>query len=547
MELEHNNPQPLSFCILFIVLLGILAFGATLKVGFLWDDHEMIVNNPIIKTISISNLKHIFTHDVFEGHGDDYFRPLQSLSYMLDYKIWGLKPFGFHLTNLLLHLANAVLLFFLLSKLFSSQQTGFFSACLFVVHPIIVEQLLIVAGRAELLSACFMLGGILWFIRSPKTVFGPVCLFGFSLLSKESGMAMPFFLGLLAFISPSYRLSKNQLFGFGSILGIYFLIRHWILPVSFFPVSAYEASQSFIRDVPSALIQYVRILLLPFDLHSHRRMLFSMPFGVAALLSWAALFFALVLKKYKSGLFFLGWFLIGFAPKIPLLVTNSLMLDHWAYLSAVSFCGAIGYFVNASHDKYLWANKYSYALFGGLLCLWMLLSAFFSVARSTDEKMYLWALRYPTSSIVRANMGLLYYQQGLYQNAYPLLEQSLQMNFSPGTANVLALTEWKMGEKEKAKNHLAKLIASNPDDFQSRANLALVTGGKEGLQQINEVLSLAPHRIGALMIKATLQASIKDYESSKQTYLRILELDPTNEAARNALESSAHLLQRPHG
>jgi len=63
--------------LLFICLFGFLAFGSTLRGGFLWDDHEMIEKNPHITAINITNLKYIFTHDAFDGKGDPYYRPLQ--------------------------------------------------------------------------------------------------------------------------------------------------------------------------------------------------------------------------------------------------------------------------------------------------------------------------------------------------------------------------------------------------------------------------------------------------------------------------------------
>lgn len=547
MIIDQDKSQSLSFCVLFIILLGVLAFAATLKAGFIWDDHEMIVNNPVIKSVSLSHLKHIFTHDIFEGHGDAYYRPVQSLSYMADYAIWGLHPVGYHITNLLLHLANAVLLFFIFSLLFSNQQIGFFSASLFVVHPIIIEQLLIIAGRAELLSTFFMFFGIYYLFRNPKSIWIPLASFALSLLSKESGMAMPILLGLVWIKNPKFKLSRKLMAGFMLVFGAYLLIRHWVLPITFLPLSRMDMAMGLIRDVPSSITEYLRIILLPFDLHSHRRMIFSIPYAAAAILFWIGALVFLAMKKNREGLFFLGWYLLAFLPKIPLLVTNALMLDHWAYVSAAGICGALALLVNQSHQKFLWAQKFSYVVFGGLLCFWMLLSAFYGVARGSDEKMYLWALRYPSSSIVRSNLGLIYYQQGQYQMARPLLEESLKMNFNTGSANILALTEWKLGNERQAINRLEKLILTNPNDFQSRNNLALIIGGRDGLKIINEVLESQPQRIGSYLIKAALQLSLHDEAGARETYLKVLSLDPDNYAARKALESSAHLLQLPHG
>jgi hypothetical protein len=83
-----------------VVILALTAFIPTVKTGFMWDDHVMIEANPYIRVWSLSNLKHDFSHDVFDGHGDSYYRPLQTLMNRLDYSLWGLQPRGFNLTKL---------------------------------------------------------------------------------------------------------------------------------------------------------------------------------------------------------------------------------------------------------------------------------------------------------------------------------------------------------------------------------------------------------------------------------------------------------------
>src|SRR5437762_191118 len=110
---------------LVILLLGILAFLPTLRLGFFWDDHEMIERNPLIRTISLENLRHAFSNDVFEGKGDAYFRPLQTIMNMIDYKIWGLHPFGYHLANLFFHVLAALLLFAILRLAFQNEGMAF--------------------------------------------------------------------------------------------------------------------------------------------------------------------------------------------------------------------------------------------------------------------------------------------------------------------------------------------------------------------------------------------------------------------------------------
>src|SRR3954469_23667787 len=93
---------------LMIVVLGIAAYARTLTVGFLWDDHVTIEMNPSLRSWSLSKLHHDFVSDAFDHQGNAYYRPMSALTARLDYTLWGLKPFGYHLTNLLVHLGNSL-------------------------------------------------------------------------------------------------------------------------------------------------------------------------------------------------------------------------------------------------------------------------------------------------------------------------------------------------------------------------------------------------------------------------------------------------------
>ncbi|PIU17772.1 MAG: hypothetical protein COT18_12265, partial [Elusimicrobia bacterium CG08_land_8_20_14_0_20_59_10] len=123
----------------------------TLRLGFVWDDPQMIVENVHIRSWSAASLKHHFTSDAF-NQGLDYYRPLQSVSNAVDFTVWKLNPFGYHLTNLFFHLLNSCLLFLLAGKLGFSRVVSFIAAALFAANPVVVEQLIVIAGRAEVMT-----------------------------------------------------------------------------------------------------------------------------------------------------------------------------------------------------------------------------------------------------------------------------------------------------------------------------------------------------------------------------------------------------------
>ena len=119
-KLENLSSKVL---ILIILLVGFLVYVNILGNGFVWDDEEQVVNNPYIK--SFTYLSKIFTGSTFQTGGAGlsgwYFKPLMSLWFMVNYSLFGKNAWGFHLTQLLLHLINVALVFLIFQKLFGSK------------------------------------------------------------------------------------------------------------------------------------------------------------------------------------------------------------------------------------------------------------------------------------------------------------------------------------------------------------------------------------------------------------------------------------------
>src|SRR5205823_3847312 len=144
-----------------LLLLGVAAYAPSLSAGFLYDDHLLIESNLALR--SWPTWPQDFSSGVFHhltASGTDFYRPLQTLSTRIEYSLWKLRPRPYHLTNLLLHLGNALLLYELLLALGCASLLATLTGSLFVTHPVIVEDLLMVSGRGELLGLFFTLACI---------------------------------------------------------------------------------------------------------------------------------------------------------------------------------------------------------------------------------------------------------------------------------------------------------------------------------------------------------------------------------------------------
>lgn len=158
-----------SICLAVAILAGLVAVVLLPSVPFEFsedmDVHEQLVNNAYIRQLKWENLQHILTAPCVTSY-----YPVRTMSYALDYQIWGLRPAGFRFTNGLLHLANVVLVFCLVLRLYRYPEAGLgpneswnvfwaaASAAVFAVHPVVVEPVAWIPGREELLMTLGALG-----------------------------------------------------------------------------------------------------------------------------------------------------------------------------------------------------------------------------------------------------------------------------------------------------------------------------------------------------------------------------------------------------
>jgi len=246
--------------VFLIILLGSLAYFNSLQNGFVYDDELIIVENPFLR--SLGNIKYLFSKDYFSGSGEFTYRPVLTLTYLLDYHFWKTNAFGYHLTNVIIHILNAILLYLLLIYLLPRyiKKEFIFSAALlsgvfFCLHPIQTEVVNGVAFRDDALFCVFFLLSLIFYLKNKLSsskkffyLFSLVCYF-LALLSKEMALVLFFFILLIDF----YDLRKFYLF---SIIGCLALIifGHKVSVLLFFPAFIYGLFKS--KEIFKKLIFY---------------------------------------------------------------------------------------------------------------------------------------------------------------------------------------------------------------------------------------------------------------------------------------------------
>jgi tetratricopeptide (TPR) repeat protein len=302
--------------ILIVIGVAFSVYLNTLPNGFVVDDLHQVVDNQWIT--SPSHLSEIFSSGVwdFEGRESSYYRPMMYVFYMVTYMIFGLKPWAFHLVNILLHAAVTGLVFLFVQRICAERipadrwylASPFVAAMLFAVHPIHTEAVAWVAGITDLSYSFFYLLGLTLYVRSGKDwdLFYVLSLLSYflALLCKEPAMTFPVILFAYELVfsrgKSSWRILLIRLIPFCLTSLLYAGLRAWALGSLAPPVSSVALSPSaYALNVLVLFSRYMGKLVFPVNLN------FWHVFKPIASLSTADAIFALLAAGIGAFIVFL--------------------------------------------------------------------------------------------------------------------------------------------------------------------------------------------------------------------------------------------------
>lgn len=312
--------------ILVAVILIVISYVNSLSVNFIWDDYPAVVSNASIRNLSLKNIdKPMYQDDSPNAaKAPVYYRPLQVLSYASDYRLWKLNPFGYHITNIILHILNAILLYSLLLLLFKDSIFAFLGSALFGTNPIFASSVTYISGRAEILSVFFLLLMIISFIKSIKDSKLNIFFYGLSLvfyffllLSKEIGAVGILFLLMIDKLIFKYSIKKLKNLIYSPFV-LVFLFWQYLKPSA---ISGFHAAIANLGGVMlgfltllKGMIVYTFLSVTPFRLRMGRSI--AVVTGLQDIWAYISLIFLIIavllfvrgLRKNKLAVFGLFWF-----------------------------------------------------------------------------------------------------------------------------------------------------------------------------------------------------------------------------------------------
>jgi len=464
-------------------------FARSLTASFIGlDDPMVIVGNDRLLLASIDDLKFMFGLDWVHWY------PLTWLSLALDRAIWGLDPFGYHLTAVLLHALNAALAFLLIAELLKppagkederSLAAAAFGALLFSLHPLRVESVTWASERSDVLCASFFLATVLCWTRGRfKTA---LALHAAGLTAKGVGMTIPLVLlvldasGLtrrpwpgarlaLARMAPFFALSaaagalnKTAQDGFGAT---------WSLQALSLPdrlaIGLWNYAHGLAKTAWPAGLMGLYPMPSPFDPLEVRFLLAGALVALLSTLAWRL--------RRPAPAFAAAWcaYLLIMAPMAGFLKTGpQLMADRYTYLSTLGFAGLGAFLARKAASRRRKAAAAACALV--LLALaastwrrqgdWLNNERFWTSELATD----------PGSAAARHFLGLERLAQGRTEEAEALVRAAVRLK--PGLAparnslgNILART----GRLDEALLQYREALLLSPEAPMVRHNIAAI-------------------------------------------------------------------------
>ncbi len=545
--------------ILLIISVGFIVYSSSFSNPFIWDDEALIVNNSYIR--SWQNTARIFTSPLVRSHRFKtfFYRPLQELSYTLDFQFWQLEPFGYHLSNTLLHLINALLIFFIVKRISKDYILSLFSSLLFVIHPIHTQAVTYISGRADLLIGIFLL---LSFLSHVKHFYlFSTLLFTLALFSKESAISFPLILILYdrLFRPPAGR---RPLFLLKHISPLIIVILAYLyLRLSFPALYDYKmitpsATNFFLRifSIGKIIFSYLWLLAYPAGLHMERSL--SLP---KSFLAPSYLFSFLILLGILAGIFIayrargkipsqsgcqnplpifsLGWFFIFLLPMLNILKLDTLMAEHWLYLSSA---GIFVLFIIGT--RHFIKNK---SLLVFALTLLLIFYASFTIKRNIE-----WGnkLRFAKRTLlfapdsIRANyfLGQILLEEGMLVETIAQLKKTIALKSKASdTYNILGVAYIRNKNPKKAKKAFEQSIELDPAYGDPLNNLGLLylSENKDELayRQFQKALKTNPQHLGALNNLAVYYKKKKREDLAVKIWEKVLSIDTINQTAKKNL------------
>ncbi|HHT9142816.1 MAG TPA: tetratricopeptide repeat protein [Candidatus Wujingus californicus] len=541
----------------YIILssISIIVFSNSMNNGFVYDDSVTIVNNCLIK--SWNNFHNVFSFNYFILSGELSYRPVVTLTYFIDYFIWGTKSTGFHLTNIFLQLANSLLLYVLIKQITKSSKIALISALLFTTHPVLTETVNSISYREDLLAVFFSIIAFILFLKSDNRILGKnkfiiyyaasLVSYLFALFSKEVAITLlPILILLNIFYSSPGTTLQTILIRIKGIYIGYFLITCAYLTIQFGIFrNVYvrlDQPQQGLFVMLKVFAYYIKLLFLPFNLNADY-VVPPLTEGITAFVISIMLLITVVIiiirlcngnNQYR---FFTILFFIALLPVSNIIPIGNIMAERYLYFPTIGFFVAIG-ILTENYFKKLTITT----VCGGIL---FILLSILSVCRNGEwrDEFSLWTStfhREPNSARAHHNLGVVYSTKGF--NDYAELEYKRTLEINPKDTEAhynLGNAYDRKGLIDDAIREYQEAIKYNPYYAEAYNNLGNVYKNKQllesAIEQYKKAINRNPFNLNYYNNLGIAYRDKKLYNEAVAEFKKSLKIDNKIPATHNDL------------
>lgn len=550
------------FFILAIVVTGLACYFQTLDNPLLtaWDDQVYVTQNTAIRAFTWENLRTIFSKFYLGNYA-----PIHILSYSLDYAIWELNPLGYHLTNLMFHLGNGLLIYFLIIRLGHSHWTAGFTALFFILHPVQVESVTWVTERKNVLSMFFLLGSLQGYIRFREKrdslhYWASLAFFVLALLTKAVVVTLPLILFLY---DRCYLRDKNWTRDLLSKLP-YLLLAGAMVLITIRSqegvIVDYHGGGALSTLFTSIYVHmlYLRSSLLPYSLSiihdvpiltSMADPRFLVSFSLLLLTAWTV---ALLLKKEQPKMvFWIAWFFVTLLPVSHIIPIEVLMQDRYLYMPLVGVGFVLGSAVMEPRETLFKSSSARMVLAGMILAGFGLITVERNKIWETEAGIWKEAVAHsPNHHTARNKLANAYLAQENYTASLDEYQKAIELK--PGFAKAhynQGRAYYFLNDLDRAKAKFLDTLRVQPNYAEAHYNLGLVYKDEGDLQvavesfrkatQYDRRHSNAYAQIGEIAIAR------QDYNQAEQALGKAVALNPMHESATFNLALTYTFLKNP--
>ena len=495
---------------LLLVAAIAIAYRASFDGEFVSDDRSAILNNPLLRSLDLANVRAIFS-----SFDDANYIPLKVLSLAVDQQVWGPAPFGYHLGNLLLHIVCALLVWRILAFCGLSSGAALLVALLWALHPIQVESVAFMSERKNVLSGACFFGAFLAYLHFSasgrwRTYAAVLVLFVLALLSKMNTVVLPalclaYDLLIARRLGRRSLLASLPLFAAGAVVVWYNLAGNPMHGTNF------HGGSPLVTWLTSTTVPFRYLASVAWP--AHLRSFYYVPLhgspldppvasSIAGLAALAVLIGWLAWRRRPEA-FWLFWFVVTLAPMLNIVPFPTLMQDRYMYLPLVGVLAAPAFALDAAlrapaARRFAAAAAAAAALGGALLTHqriaawhdelslwrdWAVQEWYLPVdvgplrGPMSDQKLAVLeeaARARPDDGVVRHNLGALLYERGDQPRARTEMEAAQELGGSDAGVPLLNLGRvyLQTADAQRADAALRRAVALEPYNYYSQLNLA---------------------------------------------------------------------------